>query len=238
MNDCLVPTEPLAATQPATDRRATSAIVTPSYGPDFERCRLLCETLDRFVTGFDRHYLLVEHRDVALFRSLESPRRIVVDERDLLPRCLVPINDPLSGFKRRLWLSPWTMPLRGWHAQQLRRRVGHELLNERGLGRERFPFLLGHVFQLRRQAAVLVKHRLHHDRIRRPLDHFVAQLVQSHLCRGIKALGMEQYRTSPQAEHQQCDQTSHFHACRIGTANDALRNKTQLQPHGFTPSRP
>ncbi|WP_274630066.1 DUF6492 family protein [Arvimicrobium flavum] len=114
-------TESLTRTASTPARRPTSAIVTPSYAPDFERCRLLCETLDHFVTGFDKHYLLVEQRDVSLFRALESPRRVVISERDLLPRWLVPIDDPLSGFKRRLWLSPFTMPLRGWHVQQLRR---------------------------------------------------------------------------------------------------------------------
>lgn len=97
------------------------AMVTASYAPDFERCRLLCETMDRFVTGHGKHYILVEHRDVALFKQLEGPRRQVVDERDLLPGWIRPFPDPTNLGRRRLWLSPRTMPLRGWHAQQLRR---------------------------------------------------------------------------------------------------------------------
>ena len=52
----------------------TTAIVTASYAPDFERCRLLCETIDRFVTGASHHYILVEQRDVALFRQLADAR--------------------------------------------------------------------------------------------------------------------------------------------------------------------
>ncbi|RWD32267.1 MAG: hypothetical protein EOS22_02680 [Mesorhizobium sp.] len=99
----------------------TAAVVTASYAPDFERCRLLCETMDRQLSGFARHYILVEHRDVALFRQLENHRRIVVDERDLLPRWLHVVDDPFSLFRRRVWLSLRTQPLRGWHAQQLRR---------------------------------------------------------------------------------------------------------------------
>ncbi|MBA8877129.1 DUF6492 family protein [Phyllobacterium myrsinacearum] len=98
-----------------------TAIVTASYAPDFERCKLLCETIDRFVTGYTRHYILVEHRDVPLFRQLEGPRRIVVDENDLLPAWIKPFPDPLSFGRRRIWLSPRTMPLRGWHVQQFRR---------------------------------------------------------------------------------------------------------------------
>jgi hypothetical protein len=102
-------------------RVPAAAVVTASYAPDFERCRLLCETLDRYVTGAAHHYILVEHRDIALFRQLETARRTVVDERDLLPRWLRAVDDPLSLFRRRVWLSLKTQPLRGWHVQQLRR---------------------------------------------------------------------------------------------------------------------
>jgi hypothetical protein len=98
-----------------------TAIVTASYAPDFERCKLLCETIDRFVTGFTRHFILVEHRDVALFRQLEGPRRVVIDENDLLPRWIRPFPDPSNFGRRRIWLSPRTLPLRGWHVQQFRR---------------------------------------------------------------------------------------------------------------------
>lgn len=96
-------------------------MVTASYAHDFERCRLLCETMDRHVSGFSHHYLLVEQRDVALFRQLQGPRRSVIDERDLLPKWLRAFDDPSSLFRRRIWLSLKTMPLRGWHVQQLRR---------------------------------------------------------------------------------------------------------------------
>lgn len=98
-----------------------AAVVTASYAPDFERCRLLCETLDRHAVGWACHYLLVEPRDVALFRRLEGPRRRVVDERALLPGWLRPFDDPSSLFRRRVWLGLRSLPLRGWHVQQLRR---------------------------------------------------------------------------------------------------------------------
>ncbi|HEX2019303.1 MAG TPA: DUF6492 family protein, partial [Aurantimonas sp.] len=92
-----------------------------SYRGDFERCRLLCESIDRRVTGHTRHLVLVEARDVAMFRSLAGPRREIVDERELLPAWLRPFPDPLSLGRRRFWLSPKGPPLRGWHVQQLRR---------------------------------------------------------------------------------------------------------------------
>ncbi|WP_420959429.1 DUF6492 family protein [Brucella sp. IR073] len=99
----------------------TASLVTPSYQADFERCRLLCESIDRFVTGAQKHYLLVAGHDVALFRQLEGPRREVIDERDLLPSWLHSVPDPSGFFRRRVWLSTRLAPLHGWHVQQLRR---------------------------------------------------------------------------------------------------------------------
>ncbi len=108
----------------SVDRRGnhgTVSIVTASYAGDFERCRLLCETVDRHVTGFDEHLILVAAHDVRLFRQLETPNRRIIDERALLPNWLHAVRDPASLFSRHLWLSFRTMPLRGWHVQQLRR---------------------------------------------------------------------------------------------------------------------
>ncbi|WP_182086817.1 DUF6492 family protein [Aureimonas sp. ME7] len=96
------------------------ALVTSSYRGDWDRCRLLCDSVDRFVSGHDFHYLLVEEADVALFRQLEGPKRRVVSERDLLPWWLRPVPDPRRR-GRRLWLSPFGPALSGWHVQQLRR---------------------------------------------------------------------------------------------------------------------
>lgn len=105
----------------APSRVATASVVTASYGPDFERCRLLCETMDSHLSGQGTHYILVEGRDVTQFRALQGPRRVVIDEREILPSWLRPFSDPASGFRRRVWLSLRAKPLRGWHVQQLRR---------------------------------------------------------------------------------------------------------------------
>ena len=58
---------------------------------------------------------------MALFQALAGPRRDIVCERDLLPFWLRPFPDPFSLGRRRIWLSPKGLPLRGWHVQQLRR---------------------------------------------------------------------------------------------------------------------
>lgn len=111
--------QPLALAAAATGHAC--ALVTASYLPDLERCRLLCETVDRQVSGLSMHYLLVEGGDVRAFRALEGPRRRVVDERDILPSWLWSLRDPTTLFRRRVWLSGRTAALRGWHVQQLRR---------------------------------------------------------------------------------------------------------------------
>ncbi len=99
----------------------TAAFMTASYAGDFDRCRLLCESMDRFVTGHSGHTILVEDADVAQFRALEGPGRTIVSERDLLPDWLHTAGPSPLTRNRRLWWSTRTWPMRGWHVQQLRR---------------------------------------------------------------------------------------------------------------------
>lgn len=104
-----------------------NAIITASYAPDFERCRVLCETVDRHASGHECHYILVAAPDHALFSQLEGPKRKVLTDTELLPWWFrrVPEAMPL---RRRLWLSPVTVPLHGWHVQQVMRiAVAHHL---------------------------------------------------------------------------------------------------------------
>lgn len=98
-----------------------TAVLTASYSKDFNRCRLLCESLDQRLKGDWTHYILVAGFDVDLFRALEGPRRRIINEHDLLPSWLQPVSDPVSLGKRKMWISPFGLPLRGWHVQQLRR---------------------------------------------------------------------------------------------------------------------
>ena len=111
----------------------STAIITASFAPDFERCKLLCESIDRLVSGYSTHYILVEHKDVGLFKQLAGPRRIVVDEMDLFPAWIRSYPDPFYLGRRRVWLSLRTMPLRGWHAQQFRRIAIAETISDDGL---------------------------------------------------------------------------------------------------------
>ncbi len=111
------------------------ALLTPSFRGDLDRCRLLCASIDRFVTGANVHYLLVDDRDVPLFRPFESATRRIIAEGDLLPSWLRSWPDPLSRGKRRVWTGPGAlargvMPLRGWHIQQLLKMTAPTVIDE------------------------------------------------------------------------------------------------------------
>ena len=97
-----------------------TAVVTASNHGDFELCRLLCESIDANMIGEWCHYIIVESQDVELFRTLASPKRVIIDEREILPAWLRAFNDPFTGDDRRVWLSPFTPPLRRRHVRQLR----------------------------------------------------------------------------------------------------------------------
>jgi hypothetical protein len=89
-------------------------LVTPSFAPDFERCRLLVETVNRFVAGIQCHYLIVDRRDLALFRSLTSHTTRILIAEDILDRPIQrDTNDPDQ------WIGPDGHPITNWVFQQL-----------------------------------------------------------------------------------------------------------------------
>ncbi len=102
-------------------QKKSVAIITPSYAADFERCQLLCDSIDACASGIDDHYLLVDNEDYSLFSSLASKHRHVINERDILPEWLWVIRGGVGPTARKLWLSTKAWPMRGWHVQQLRR---------------------------------------------------------------------------------------------------------------------
>ena len=94
----------------------SACLVTPSYANDLERCGLLCESIDRYVTGYSRHYVIVHDEDIALFAPLASPRRLVLPVSRFLPAWLS------FGLKphRTWWLNKvLRISIEGWHIQQL-----------------------------------------------------------------------------------------------------------------------
>ena len=90
------------------------AVVTPSFGPDFERCRLLCRSMDQLVSGDYRHILVVDERDRDRFRVLEGPRTEIRTVESVLPWWL-----RRPPFVHRWWFSFKSPPVRNWFLQQL-----------------------------------------------------------------------------------------------------------------------
>jgi hypothetical protein len=94
------------------------ALLTPTYGRDLELCTLLCESVDRHVLSFSKHYLLVPDCDLPLFAHLASDRRIVIPASAFLPDWLRPLPRIIQRNRRQFWWSLRAKPVSGWHVQQ------------------------------------------------------------------------------------------------------------------------
>ena len=92
----------------------TYALITPSYWRDVERCRLLVESVQRWVEPTLQHYLLIARRDVPLFTSMLGPRTHLIVVEDIIPRWLFRV----PGVKR-FWVSLRTRPVKNWILQQI-----------------------------------------------------------------------------------------------------------------------
>ncbi len=90
------------------------AIITPSYAPDFERCRLLCQSVQEFISPAVTHYIVVGQRDRKLFSQLQNRNTEIISVQSLLPSWIqrIPVVE-------NLWFSWKTMPVRGWLLQQI-----------------------------------------------------------------------------------------------------------------------
>lgn len=94
------------------------ALLTPTYGRDLEICTLLCESVDRHVTSFSKHYLLVPDCDMPLFAPLASERRVIIPASTYLPGWLQPLPRIVQRKRRQFWWSLRAKPVSGWHVQQ------------------------------------------------------------------------------------------------------------------------
>jgi hypothetical protein len=103
----------------ANDEMNPVALLTPTYGRDLELCTLLCESVDRHVASFSKHYLLVPDCDLPLFAHFESERRCVLAASKFLPPWLRPLPRVVQRKRRQYWWSLRTKPVSGWHVQQL-----------------------------------------------------------------------------------------------------------------------
>lgn len=111
----------------------TWAIITPSYKGDFERCRILCESIDAFVVGNWHHYIIVETVDLGLFQKLSGGNRTILEMEAIMPRSFYHLTRIPFVNSRSLWFSFKTGFMIGWHVQQLVKLQMAFELNEQGL---------------------------------------------------------------------------------------------------------
>jgi hypothetical protein len=95
------------------------ALITPSFRKDLERCALLCDSIDRHLSCYERHYIIVNDDDLQLFAKFNGLHRVVMPATPLLPRWLKPVPSWLSRKGRRVWWSFRSKPVHGWHIQQI-----------------------------------------------------------------------------------------------------------------------
>jgi hypothetical protein len=93
---------------------SSCALITPSFRLDFERCALLAESVRRFVPGAAPHYLVVDRRDVRIFRALEGPRTRLLVVEDIVPWWIARLPRI-----RRFWWSWRSRPIKNWILQQI-----------------------------------------------------------------------------------------------------------------------
>ena len=89
-------------------------LITPSYKPDFARCRLLAESVDKFAPSDISHYIVVDQKDFKLFQQLSNPNRTVITVESILPWWIQKIPLIKNG-----WFSLKTLPIRNWLIQQI-----------------------------------------------------------------------------------------------------------------------
>jgi len=92
--------------------------VTVSYGPDHERCRLLCRSLELLAPVMSEHLIIVDRADFPLFRELESGKRRVLLTEDVLPRRVRRLETRRIGLRSNVFVQ-FGKPIRGWLVQQL-----------------------------------------------------------------------------------------------------------------------
>lgn len=95
-----------------------NALITPTYSHDLERCTLLCESVDRYVTSFANHYLIVPDEELSLFAKFDRGHRQVLPLSQFMPRWLWPLPRVLRRNNRQYWWAWRGKPVSGWHVQQ------------------------------------------------------------------------------------------------------------------------
>lgn len=92
------------------------AVVTQSYRNDFNECRLLCESIDRFAPELD-HFIFVNDEDAKMFACMNYGRHKVYKKSTVMPWYFVRV--PFTVLGHHFHVSPFTIPVREWIVQQV-----------------------------------------------------------------------------------------------------------------------
>jgi len=108
------------------------AFITPSYAPDFERCKLLCWSIKQFVASPVKHYIVVENKDLPLFQQLADENTIILSKEKILPSWFkrVPFFDAKNVWLNLKGYRSGTFLLRGWLIQQIVKLAAAEYTQE------------------------------------------------------------------------------------------------------------
>jgi hypothetical protein len=92
------------------------ALVTPSFAGDFERCKLLVESVERCIGTDYPYYIMVPASDLPVFETLKTHSRLnisLIAEESLMPWYVF-----RTPFSKKWRLNLFGLPIRGWITQQ------------------------------------------------------------------------------------------------------------------------
>jgi hypothetical protein len=95
------------------------SLITPASRRDLEVCALQCESVDRYLSCYVKHHLIVPDDELALFDRFNAARRVVVPASQLLPAWLRPMPRLLQHKGQRYWWSLRTRPVSNSHLQRI-----------------------------------------------------------------------------------------------------------------------
>jgi hypothetical protein len=95
------------------------SLITSAFRRDVELCALQCESVDRYVSCYVKHHLIVPDDEVPLFDRFNAARRVVVPASQLLPSWLRPMPRMLQHKGQRYWWSLRTRPVNDSYLQRI-----------------------------------------------------------------------------------------------------------------------
>jgi Family of unknown function (DUF6492) len=97
------------------------SLMTPVSRHDIALCALQCDSIDRHLSCYVKHHVIVPDDELALFNRFNGARRVVVPASELLPAWLRPMPRLLQHQGQRWWWSLRTSPASAAHVKRILR---------------------------------------------------------------------------------------------------------------------